>query len=100
MTFTPKRAGLRIDAQLTGRMIFPNGEEQTVVTKNINAYGAYLMAEKCPAIGDRVTLRLQWPFPLEDREPAFEVCGTVLRVEPLSEEGCCFAVKFEEPAGL
>ena len=96
MAFLQKRIAPRIEAQFTGRMVLQTGQQQSVVTKNINAYGAYLLTDKCPTIGDRVTLFLEWLATIGPSEPAFEVSGAVLRTEKLAQETCGFAVKFEE----
>ncbi|HEV8130607.1 MAG TPA: PAS domain-containing protein [Acidobacteriota bacterium] len=99
IAYTEKRAAPRIDAQFPGRVISgAEGElhEQSALVRNINAYGAYLLANTFLSVGDRVGLCLQRAPGLEPEGTAFEVSGTVLRVDPLSADTCGLAVKFKE----
>lgn len=99
IAFIEKRAAPRIDAQFPGRVTSgAEGElrERTVLIRNINAYGAYLLANTFLSVGDRVGLYLQRVPALEPEGTAFEVSGTILRVDQLSAETCGLAVKFEE----
>ena len=92
-----KRAAIRLHLPLEGTFtpeIRGREFEKTVVVKDISADGAYFLTNTHPSIAEKATLRLQASF--NQIEISFEVVGTVLRVDQLSEKTCGFAVKFEK----
>lgn len=95
--FSERRKAPRIDLQLSGTMRLKLGEqevEKNVLTKNMNAYGAYLLTELGPPVGAQVWLHLQWSPRAESSETEKEILGTVLRTERLSDQQYGFAYGF------
>lgn len=70
--------------------------EQKIKTRDPSASGGYFISRKSPWVGEKVRLRLQWPSRAEAPDSAFEVVGTVRRIEQVSETACGFAVEFQE----
>lgn len=98
-----RRIAHRLHLQLTGTVTHEDDEDKfrnPVTTKDISAYGAYLLTERCPSAGERVKLTLHWPVQYERKKTQFEASGTVLRVDEFPEGNCGFAVRFEELPSL
>lgn len=92
-----KRAAIRLYLPLEGKStqeIRGREFEQIVVIKDISACGAYSLTNTHPFIGEKATLRLRGSF--NQAKISFEVVGTVVRVDQLSENICGFAVRFEK----
>ena len=94
-----RRAAKRFNLQLTGTVtldIKGRTVEGRVTTKNISAYGAYLLTDTRPSVGDRVILRLQGASKSNKPQITLQTIGTVLRFDQLSEKTWGFAVKLNE----
>jgi hypothetical protein len=99
MESNERRAAKRLDVQLTGTVtldIEGRKVEGKVTTKNISAYGAYLLTDTCPRVGERVILRLQGASKPNKPQITLQTIGTVLRFDQLSEKTWGFAVKLDE----
>lgn len=94
-----KREDQRFEIQLMGTAILggSNGTvEKSITTKDLSSSGGYFLTESSPRVGNNVRIRLQWPSQAEEPDTTFEVIGTVLRIEQVSEKTCGFAVEFQE----
>ena len=95
----PKRQEQRFHIELMGTAMLDstNGkQERKITTRNLCASGGYFLTDNSPWEGDQVKIRLQWPSQPEEPDTKFEILGTVLRIEQISEETCGFAVDFHE----
>ena len=98
LTFSEKRSPERFCVGLRGRATFEvegQAVERKVLSRDISAYGAYLLANTCPEIGDDVEVYLDEPADPKQPEIILGAVGTILRVDKLSERGYGFAVKFD-----
>lgn len=68
--------------------------DKIVVVKDIDGEGAYFVANIHPVIGKRARLHLTGVF--NQAQISFEVVGTVLRVDELTDGTCGFAVQFKD----
>ncbi|MDA2938449.1 PilZ domain-containing protein [Acidobacteria bacterium AH-259-A15] len=99
-----KRAVLRIAVELTG-IATRETEEQApqtmgVTARDISEDGAYLWANTCPHIGDKVKLYLQCSSELRRMNITLEANGTVVRVDQSSKGKCGFAVEFAKKSPI
>ena len=96
LTFSEKRSPKRFCVGLRGTATFEaRAVERKVLSRNISAYGAYLLTNTCPEIGDDVEVYLDEPADPKQPKIILGAVGTILRVDKLSERGYGFAVKFD-----
>ena len=98
LTLLEKRSSKRFDLELTGTAVFKEGGQaagRKIVARNVSGYGAYLLTDTCPQIGDLVELHLHGPPGHEQEKVSFGAVGKILRVNRLSGDTCGIAVKFE-----
>ena len=98
LTFSEKRSPKRFCVGLRGRATFEvegQAVERKVLSRDISAYGAYLLTNTCPEIGDDVEVYLDEPADPKQPKILLGGVGTVLRVDQLSERRYGFAVKFD-----
>ncbi len=98
LTLLEKRFSKRFDLELTGTAVFKAGGqavERKIVSRNVSGYGAYLLTDTCPQIGDLVEIHLHGPPKLKQEKVSFRAVGKILRVNRLSGDTCGVAVKFE-----
>ena len=90
-----QRIADRLKLPLKGTAVFTVGgkeEERDITIRNINAFGAYFMADHRPDVSDKLTLNL----PLEEAGGLFQATATVLRVDDDSDDRFGIAVNFEK----
>jgi len=98
LTLLERRLSKPFDLELTGTAVFKEGGqavERKIVSRDVSGYGAYLLTDTCPQIGDLVELHLHGPPGHEQEKVSFGAVGKILRVNRLSGDTCGVAVKFE-----
>jgi hypothetical protein len=96
LTFSEKRSPKRFCVALRGTATFETrAAERKVLSRNISGYGAYLLTDTCPEIGDDVEVYLDEPADPSQPKISLGAVGTVLRVDQLSERRYGFAVEFD-----
>ena len=88
VTFSEKRSPKRFCVGLRGRATFEvegQAVERKVLSRDISAYGAYLLTNTCPEIGDDVEVYLDEPADPKQPKIILGAVGTILRVDKLSE---------------
>ena len=90
-----RRVVERFSMPLKGKAVFEVGsaqDESEIMTRNINAYGAYFESSLQPSVSGSVKIFL----PIEQAEGPFEVSATVVRVDQLAENLFGIAIEFDE----
>jgi hypothetical protein len=100
MSDEEKREFTRLRLPFKGRATFSSHGQREVETKDISAGSAYIIADICLDIGERVTLLMQWPSENADPVVTMDAEGTVYRVEPISESAWGCVVNFDEKPDL
>jgi hypothetical protein len=98
LTLLEKRSSRRFDLRLRGTAVFKEeGQtvERRIVSRNVSGYGAYLVTDACPQIGDVVDIHLQGPRGHKQEEISLGAVGKILRVNRLSGDTFGLAVQFE-----
>jgi hypothetical protein len=96
LTLAEKRSPKRFCVGLRGAATFESDAvERKVLSRNISGYGAYLLTDTCPEIGEDVEVYLDKPADPSQPKISLGAVGTVLRVDQLSERRYGFAVKFD-----
>jgi hypothetical protein len=98
LTLLEKRSPKRFDLELRGTAVFKEegqAVERRIVSRNVSGYGAYLVTDACPQIGDVVDIHLDGPLGHKQEEISLGAVGKILRVNRLSGNTCGVAVKFE-----
>lgn len=98
LTLLEKRSSKRFDLELLGTAVLKVGGRavgRKIVSKNVSGYGAYLLTDACPKIGDLVEIHLHGSPELRQEKVSLGAVGKILRVNRLSEKACGFVVKFE-----
>ena len=98
LTLLEKRSSKRFDLELTGTAVFKEGGqvvERKIVSRNVSGYGAYLLTDACPQIGDLVEIQLHGPPGNIQAKISIGAVRKILRVNRLSGDSCGVVVKFE-----
>ncbi len=98
LTLLEKRSSKRFDLELTGTAVLKEGGQavgRKIVSRNVSGYGAYLLTDACPKIGDLVEIHLHGPPGHKQEKISLGAVGKILRVNRLSGDTCGVAVKFE-----
>jgi hypothetical protein len=98
-----KRAATRLRIPLEGTATLCSGESNLspsknqleVTANNISALGGYFFTSNCPEVGATLEFRLRDSSDSKKTKTAFEVSGTVIRVEELEQGAYGFAVQFK-----
>ena len=97
MNHNNKRVAPRLELEFQGSAtaeVEGKKLQMQVITKDLNAYGAYLFTDAQPE-GGKVKIRLEWTSENEHSEVLFGATGTILRVDQLPDDRYGFAVEFD-----